>query len=85
MAIAYQFLPWVRRGLTAALTQTENRGNLPARASAQIGIKLAGAHAGTAITPLSMQLYGPGDVVGIDTALVVRTDPRPGTTNFEPN
>lgn len=85
MPIAYQFLPWVRRGLTVALTQTENLGNLPARATAQVGVKLAGAHAGTAITPLSMQLYGPGDVIGIDTALVVRTDPRPGTTNFEPN
>ena len=78
MPISYQFLPWVRRGLTVALTQTDNLGNLPARATAQIGVKLAGAHAGTAITPLPMQLYGPGDVIGIDTALVVRTDPRPG-------
>jgi hypothetical protein len=85
MPISYQFLPWVRRGLTVALTQTETLGNLPARATAQVGIKLAGAHAGTAITPVPMQLYGPGDVIGIDTALVVRTDPRPGTTNFEPN
>jgi hypothetical protein len=85
MPISYQFLPWVRRGLTVALTQTETLGNIPARAVAQIGVKLADAHAGTAIKPLSMQLYGPGDVIGIDTALVVRTDPRPGTTNFEPN
>lgn len=86
MPTSYQFLPWVRRGLTVALTATETLGNnLPARATAQIGVKLAGAHAATAITPVAMQLYGPGDVIGIDTALVVRTDPRAGTTNFEPN
>jgi hypothetical protein len=85
MAINYQFLPWVRRGLTVALNATEDLGNLPARATASVGVKLAGAHAGEAVAPVTMQLYGPGDVVAIDTALVVRTDPRPGTTNFEPN
>jgi hypothetical protein len=85
MAINYQFLPWVRRGLTVALNATENLGNLPARATAGVGVKLAGAHAAEAVAPVTMQLYGPGDVVAIDTALVVRTDPRPGTTNFEPN
>ena len=85
MAISYQFLPWVRRGLTVALDAADNLGNLPARATAAIGVRLAGAHAAEAIAPVQMQLYGPGDVVAIDTSLVVRTDPRPGTTNFEPN
>lgn len=85
MAISYQFLPWVRRGLGVALATADTLGALPARATASIGVKLAGAHAGEAVAPLTMQLYGPGDVVGLDTRLVVRTDPRPGTTNFEPN
>ena len=85
MAISYQFLPWVRRGLTVALAATDNLGNLPARATASVGVRLAGPHAGEAIAPVTMQLYGPGDVVAIDTSLVLRTDPRPGTTNFEPN
>jgi hypothetical protein len=85
MAISYQFLPWVRRGLTVALDAADHLGGLPARATASVGVKLAGPHAGEAIAPVQMQLYGPGDVVAIDTRLVVRTDPRPGTTNFEPN
>jgi hypothetical protein len=85
MAISYQFLPWVRRGLTVALDAADSLGHLPARATASVGVRLAGAHAGEAIAPLTLQLYGPGDVVAIDTSLVVRTDPRPGTTNFEPN
>ena len=88
MAISYQFLPWARRGLTVALTNLDNLaigGPLPARATASVGVKLAGPFAGEVIPPVAMQLHGPGDVVGIDTSLVVRTDPRPGATNFEPN
>ena len=34
MAISYQFLPWVRRGLTVALAATDTLGNLPARSTA---------------------------------------------------
>ncbi|WP_394788311.1 hypothetical protein [Rhodoferax sp.] len=87
-AVSYQFMPWVRRGLTVALTQTDSLGAgplLPARASAQVGLTLDAANAGTAITPLAMQLHGPGDVVAIDTRLVLRTDPKPNMRNFEPN
>lgn len=82
---SYQFLPWVRRGLSVALDTADTLGALPARAVASVGVRLAGPHAGEAIAPVTMQLYGPGDVVAIDTARVVRTDPRPGITNFEPN
>ena len=32
-----------------------------------------------------VRLRGPADVVGIDVHQVVRTDPRPGTADFEPN
>ena len=34
---------------------------------------------------MQMRLHGPGDVIGIDTRLVVRTDPKPEARNFEPN
>lgn len=85
MSTSYQFLPWVRRGLSVALANADDMGALPAHATAQVGVKLAGAFAGEAIPPVAMQLYGPGDVVAIDTTLVVRTDPRRGATNFEPN
>jgi len=85
MAISYQFLPWVRRGLTVALDAVDNLGNLQAHADAHVGVTLAAPLAGEAIAPLPVRLYGPGDVVALDTTLVVRTDPRPNTTNFEPN
>ena len=35
--------------------------------------------------PRAVRLRGPADVVGIDRHQVVRTDPRPGTSDFEPN
>ena len=87
-AVSYQFLPWVRRGLAVALNNPDNLGTqplLPARASAPVGVTLAGANAGTPINPLQMALHGPGDVIGIDTRLVLRTDPKPQARNFEPN
>ena len=31
------------------------------------------------------QLYGPGDIIGIDAGLIVRTEPRHWITNFETN
>ncbi len=87
-AVAYQFMPWTRRGLTVALTAPDTLGTgapLPSRASVPIGVTLAGANAGTLIDPLQMNLHGPGDVTAIDTRLVLRTDPKPNARNFEPN
>jgi hypothetical protein len=87
-AVAYQFMPWTRRGLTVALTTADTLGAgaaLPARATAPIGVTLAGAAAATPIDPLQMNLHGPGDVTAIDTKLVLRTDPKPNARNFEPN
>jgi hypothetical protein len=88
MPIAYQFLPWVRRGLAVALDAEDNLGvgaPLAARGSAQIGVTLAAPHDGTAIAPVPLRLHGPGDVIGIDQRLVVRTDPKPHARSFEPN
>ena len=86
MPIAYQFLPWVRRGLAVALDTEDNLGGgLAARGSATIGVKLVAPHDAEVIAPLQLRLHGPGDVIGIDTRLVVRTDPKPQARNFEPN
>jgi hypothetical protein len=88
MPISYQFLPWVRRGLAVALDVEDNLGvggALAARGSGQVGVQLAAPHNGTAIAPVPLRLHGPGDVIGIDERLVVRTDPKPHATNFEPN
>lgn len=38
---------------------------------------------GSATTPVTFALPGPGDVLGLDTALVTRIYPRPGATDVE--
>lgn len=88
MAVAYQFLPWTRRGLAVALDVEDNLGAgnlLDARGQATIGVSLAAPHQDEAVAPLALRLHGPGDVIGIDARLIVRTDPKPQATNFESN
>ena len=77
----YRFLPWARRGLAARVTEPDNNGVLPARAKVSVGLTV------TAIPEAryDLSLYGPGDVVGVDPRLIVRTDPRPASTDVEPN
>lgn len=82
MATTYRFLPFARRGLSAALPEGgADGGALPQRA--QLDIKVVVANAGEAAT--KAQLNGPGDVIGIDPQQIVRTYPKPHTTNAEPN
>ena len=38
-----------------------------------------------AAPPVTVNVFGPGDVIGIDPRYVIRTEPRPFTVNFEPN
>src|SRR4051812_11857654 len=74
------FLSWVRQGLAAsggAGTVDVKDGHL----SLPIALRLNG----TALSNVPVQLYGPGDVTGIDAREIVRTDPQPLAANFEPN
>lgn len=78
----YRFLPWTRRGLAAALQQPDpGTSGLPARAPLPVAITVTG------VPPagVNLELYGPGDVIGVDPRLIVRTEPRPNITDFEPN
>lgn len=78
----YSFLSWSRQGVAAAIPAVDQAGSrLPAQAHLNVNLSLNGAIPVTA----SLRVYGPGDVTGIDTRQVVRTDPHPHTRNFEPN
>ncbi|HWO64975.1 MAG TPA: hypothetical protein VNO31_33570 [Umezawaea sp.] len=84
---AYSFLPWLRTGLTTRITGAPGAG----RATIPVELELTGdalAPGGTAphksvVRPV--QLYGPGDVIGIDPRVISRMEPPPFATNFEPN
>lgn len=83
----YHFLPWLRRGIGAALTPAGSA--LPARATLDVKIAIDATLNGsvTTVSPpdTTVGVYGPGDVVGIDPNIVIRTEPRNYTSNFEPN
>jgi hypothetical protein len=77
----YQFLPYTRRGLIAKILDAGENAPLPARAKLKVAITVTNV----AAPPIDIEIYGPGDVIGVDPRLIVRTEPRPNITDFEPN
>jgi hypothetical protein len=74
-------LPWVRQGAVSAIDAIPDSTSPVATVSPQLTLN---QQTGT-IPQVSITLRGPADVIGIDANQVVRTDPRPGTADFEPN
>ena len=78
---AYTFLPWVQGGVGRSIpTADEPTATLPARVTLPVSVHLDPADD----VPVNVRLYGPGDVTGLNAAQIVRRDPAPGTTRFEP-
>ena len=76
------FLPWVRQGAAAAIDRLDSL--VPAQPGvATLAVQLQVN--GKAVAAPSVQLRGPGDVVGIDIHQVIRTEPPAGTADFESN
>jgi hypothetical protein len=89
----YSFLPWVREGIA-----NEIRGNEVAagnnvisdklRATLGISFDIAGSRLNDPVSGTiskTIALYGPGDIIGIDSRAIIKTDPRDRITNFESN
>ena len=87
MATTYRFLPWARRGLAAALPEPAPASPpgatpaMPIRAEVAVRVVVSG---GVGDVTTRALLHGPGDVIGLDPAQVVRMYPLPGTSNAEP-
>jgi hypothetical protein len=82
---AYSFLPWLRQGLGITVSGTSGtRATVSVTVTAR-GEAVDGGPARAADTTRSVALYGPGDVIGIESRAIVRGEPRPWTTNAEPN
>jgi hypothetical protein len=76
--VAYSLVPWVRRGLTSLVTTgtaSQNYVTLPV----EIDVN------GKTVPAPPIRLLGPGDITSMDTAAIIRTDPRDGANAFEPN
>ena len=90
MALArYSFLPWLRRGIANQIQAAAN-GSPRAEMTAVLTLETQkskssgeGKLAGTATQ--QVRLVGPGDIIGINQHMIVRTEPRNWVTDFEPN
>ena len=83
----YSFLPWLRQGLSNSITQSDHDNSVKLRASIPIHLDVSATmNDGTAapVEPVdkTVELYGPGDIVGIDAKAIVKTEPRNWITNF---
>jgi hypothetical protein len=86
----YSFLPWLRQGVANIITSTDGDPSVKMRASVHVALTLSGDPVVgdvelTQPIAQNISLYGPGDIVGIDTRSIVRTEPRSWITNFESN
>lgn len=85
----YQFLPWVRSGLTT-LIQTPPLGrddialNTPGHVTLPVTIKLNGTAVGMPTGVKPPRVYGPGDVMGIEAREIIRTGPLDLTPDYQP-
>ncbi len=80
----YTFSSWLRRGIGTRINQPDTLGaggsGVNERATVPIDVTLNG----DAINK-NFALIGPGDIIGINPQMVVRTEPRNWISNFEPN
>ena len=77
----YVFLPWVRQGAAAGIQTIDMTANQAAVVSVTVNLRVNESPAGEQ----HVRLHGPGDVIGIDQQQIVRLEPRPQSTDFEPN
>ncbi|CAE6794438.1 hypothetical protein [Nitrospira defluvii] len=88
---AYSFFPWLRQGLGNQITDTDTAGRVKLRSEIPIALELTGSGLSAnlvqqiPLAPRNVPLAGPGDIVGIESRAIVRTEPRDWITNFEPN
>lgn len=86
----YSFLPWLRLGMANNISAPDMDPSVTARATMEVALDLTGQRVeddGELSTTISrdVELYGPGDVVGINQSAIIKVEPRGNLTNFEPN
>lgn len=85
----YSFLPWLRQGLANQIASADFDASVKVRPRVTVALAAQGDQIGGGVATLpvtkEIALFGPGDIVGVERRAIVRTEPREGITNFEPN
>ena len=82
----YTYLPWVRQGLAALIPHVDPLDeNAPGRAELPVRLRLDLEGTDATTPEVVVRLRGPGDVLGLDPAQVLRTAPEAGAADVEGN
>ncbi len=82
----YSFLPWLRQGLANKVEAPVEADTKRGQITVTLNVTGAGLTApGSQPVDKTVEIYGPGDIVGIDPKAIIKTEPRDWITNFEPN
>lgn len=84
----YSFLPWLREGITNNVVAPGDPAQKRGKITVSLKIDGTGVDANPDLSDSvdkEIELYGPGDVVGIDSKAIVKSEPRNWISNFEPN
>jgi hypothetical protein len=87
---SYTFLPWLRQGIANTIDAADLDPDVAARAAIDVRLRIDGTPVGGGApvqqeVPRRIELYGPGDIVGIESSAIVKVEPRDWITNFETN
>lgn len=84
---APRFLAWLRRGMARGIGDPDNDPGsaLPVRSTIRAIVDLTDSRGVDASTGVTLQMVGPGDVVGLDGGQVVRMVPPDGAVDVEAN
>lgn len=85
----YTFLPWLRQGIANKIQSADLDASVEVRAkiNVKLDLKGSGGEAGDVTSSISkdIALYGPGDIIGIESRAIIKTESNNWITNFEPN
>ena len=85
----YSFLPWLRTGVANNVTSADGDPSVKVRVTLPVDLTVGATRpdggAADQIVHRDVALFGPGDIVGIESRAIVKVEPRHWITNFEPN
>jgi len=81
----YQFLSWARRGIARHISEQDTLGAGAGSANERAGISISVQVNETVLPDRVFALTGPGDITGIQSSMIIRTEPPLGIADYEPN
>lgn len=80
----YQFHSWARKGIATTIEEADDLGANTSGDTGRVGITLPVLLNGAPV-PKKFDMIGPGDIIGVNRDMIVRTQPLNWITDFEPN